>query len=716
VGSSLDDGTNTIEYQYRVDQGFWHPYTKARRIDVQDGWLRVQGKHVIEVRSKVAGAPMTLDPEPAQVEVVVDVVPPTIVVGKVDSGKVALTFKDKVSGDRTVARFRLDGGKWSDWQSTTALASLLVGEAGDLDVEAKDEEGNVASVSQELVRGRVEVPAGGCGCSVAGADESTPGSIWLLGVAVAGIASRLWKRDRSRKAATSRAPAALPKRTLRLRGVVAPLAVLALASTWAGCSCGGESTVAATGASSSGTGGSMVPGLDPGLIGAYTSTAVSGKTLWVAGYAEADWNAGNTYGDLVVGKWNGTKVDWESVDGVPSDPKPDPKTVDVNGFRGGQTDPGEDVGLWTSMALDSKGNPAVAYYDRTNFALKFAKYDGVAWTVSTVDGKAGADTGKYAKIVALGGGFVIAYSAVTSGGDKGALVSTIRVATSKSESPGAGEWTFEDAVTDKNTPCRASLCATGTACIAATKVCTTQLDDAKCTPSCASGSACVDNAGKGACAVTIDASKIDSYPEVVGDYVSIAVDPKGTIGIAYYDRIHGNLGVASHSSGAWVTTLVDGQDAMGNDTGDVGIGASLFIDASNDWHIAYVDGLAESLRYVKLTGGTKIGTPEVIDDGLGIAGKPFADGQHLVGDDANLVVTPSGEVRVSFQDATAGKLHYAVGALAADKHTWTVQELTQDHFAGAFSRVIELDGKIALVNWWRAGVPDVVGDVSVISP
>ncbi|MEP7123587.1 MAG: hypothetical protein ABJE95_21845 [Byssovorax sp.] len=717
VGSSLDDGQHTIEYQYRVDQGFWHPYTQARRIDVQDGWLRVQGKHVIEVRSKVAGDPSTLDEEPAQVEVVVDAVAPTITIGKVEAGnKVALTFKDKVSGDRSVARVRLDGGKWTEWQLVPALATVDVGEAGDIDVEAKDEEGNVATASQELVRGRVEAGAAGCGCTVAGADQSTSGSIWLLGVAVAGIASRLWKRDRSAKVVAKAAKsAALPRRTLSLRRHVAPVLVVAFASTWAGCNCGADSTPSTSDGSGSST-GSGAPALSPGLIGAYTSVAVSGTTLWVAGYSEADWNNGNTYGDLVVGKWNGKNVEWASVDGVPTDPPPDPKTVDVDGFRGGQTEAGDDVGIWTSIALDSKGNPAVAYYDRTNLALKLAKFDGAKWSVSVVDGKAGANTGRYAKIVALGGGFVIAYSTVTAGGDKGGLISTVRVATSTSESPGAADWTFEDAVIDKSTPCRATLCGSGNACIAATKACAPELDGAKCTPSCASGSACVDNAGAPSCAVTIDASKIDSYPEVVGDYISIAVDPKGTIGIAYYDRIHGNLGVASHASGAWVAKIIDGEDAMGKDTGDVGIGASLFIDTSNDWHIAYVDGLAESLRYVKLTGGTKASAPEVIDDGLGLAGVPFPDGQHLVGDDSNLVVTPSGEVRVSFQDATAGTLHYAVGSLAADKHTWAVQEIKQENFAGAFSHVVEIDGKLSLVNWWRAGVPDVVGDVAVVTP
>jgi len=716
LGSSLDDGAHAIEYQYRVDQGFWHPYSSARRIDVQDGWLRVQGRHVIQVRSKVVGDPMTLDPEPAEVEFVVDAEPPTIVVGKVEAGKIALTFTDKVSGDRSVARVRLDGGRWSAWQSPSDLATVDVGEAMDIDVEAKDEEGNIASTSQELVRGRAEASAAGCGCAVAGAPSSPAGSMWLLGIAVAGVASRLWKRDRSRKPVKASAPS--PRRSLHAR--IAPLAVLAFASTWAGCNCGTETTPStaggSTGSSTTGTGGSDLPGLDQGLIGAYTSVAVAGKTLWVAGYAEADWDNGNSYGDLVVGKWNGKNVDWVAVDGVPAEPAPDPKTINVHGFRGGQTESGDDVGIWTSIAVDSAGNPAVAYYDRGNMALKLARLEGEKWTVSTVDGKAGADIGRYAKIVALGSGFVIAYSTLAPGGDSGALVSTIRVATSKNQKPGASDWTFEEAVTNKKTPCRPVLCGTGTVCLADTGTCAAELDKSKCAPACGSGKSCVDSSGAPTCATTVAGSKIDSYPEAVGDYISISPDPKGTIGIAYYDRIHGNLGVASHASGAWVSKVVDGEDTAGKDTGDVGVGASLFIDASNDWHLAYVDGLAESLRYVKLTGGTKVGVPEVIDNGLGVGAVPFADGQHLVGDDANLVVSAGGEVRVSYQDATAGKLHYAVGSVAADKHTWKVAEIAQENFAGAFSRIVEVDGKLQLVNWWRASIPNVVGDVAVVSP
>ena len=373
------------------------------------------------------------------------------------------------------------------------------------------------------------------------------------------------------------------------------------------------------------------------------------------------------------------------------------------------------MGTWTSIAVDSAGNPAVAYYDRTHRALKFAQLDGSAWSIATVDSKPKADIGRYAKLLSTSSGFVIAYQAIESGGDNGALLAKVKVATSTSAKPGAMGWTMEDAVVDKTTPCRADYCPDGTACIASTKRCAATLPEAMCMPACASGDRCIDNAGAPSCATSLDANKLDSYPDASGAYISIAKDPKGTIGIAYYDRPKGNLMIASKSTGAWAPKVIDGADAMNNDTGDKGIGASLFIDSSGDWHISYVDGLTEALRYITVKGGTTVNPSEVIDDGLGIGTTPFGDGQHLVGDDSHIVVTASGEVRVSYQDATAGKLHYATGAPSGSGHTWTVKEIKQEHFAGAFSHIVEHEGKLKLVNWWRQGGA-VAGDVAVVVP
>jgi hypothetical protein len=293
----------------------------------------------------------------------------------------------------------------------------------------------------------------------------------------------------------------------------------------------------------------------------------------------------------------------------------------------------------------------------------------------------------------------------------------VRVATSAGATPAAGTWTYEDAAVVMTSPCRAYFCASTEACVVATKTCTATLDMSMCNPSCASGTACISSGTPATptCAAIWDTSKIDAYADAIGDYITVAPDGMGGFGIAYYDRTNGNLMTAAKSGGAWTTLLVDGESVAGN-TGDSGIGASLFIDTNGDWNITYVNGYTEALQYVKVAKGTTVGTPEIVDNGLSLGGTAFPDGQHLVGDDSHVIVLPGGEVHVSYQDATAGTLHYAVGAVAATGHTWTVQSPTQTGFAGAFSSVVTIKGQLQLMNWWRTGGANIAGDVRFVTP
>lgn len=722
LGSSLDDGSREVEWQWRLDQGLWNPWTAEREVVVRDDWLRVQGRHALTIRSRAVGDTASMDEAGVRVDVVIDAEPPQVELGTLVDGKLAISATDRVAGDRTEIRFRLDGGGWSTWLAASETTFIDVGKAARIAVEARDEDGNIASTEQALIRGRAPLDAaaaGGCGCTVVGQEGAPTSRLALLGLALLGAAARLARRRRTAKKALGRAL------THGLYGAV----VAVIAGTWAGCSCGNTEEVPP--ADTSGAGGQAPDAgpscttdnscqqLNPGLIGAYSSVATAPDgTVWVAGYLEADWNDGNTnqWGDLVVGKYDGKAVAWQIVDGVPSDPV-DTSQYDPKGFRGGQTSAGDDVGLWTSVAVGSDGQPMVAYYDRTNKQLKLAAYDGTAWAVQTVEAKAGADVGRYAKLLIGAGMPTVAYLVIEPG-DKGAVTSKVRVATAQAAIPTEGGWSFEDAVVDKATPCRAQFCASGTACVIATKLCTQTVDDKTCGGACAAGSACVDQGGgKGACDKVYDKSRLDSYPDAVGDYISIAAMPSGGLGIAYYDRPRGNLGIARKASGKWTSMVVDGEKADKTDTGDVGVGASLFIDTKGDWHIAYVDGYSEALKYVKIKQGTQVGTPEIADDGLALGGQKFPDGQHLVGDDSHVYVTPSGEVHIAYQDATAGKLHHAVGSAAGDKHTWTVKAVDQPgKFAGAFASIVQVNGQLQLVNWWRTGGAGVKGDVAFVTP
>jgi len=83
-------------------------------------------------------------------------------------------------------------------------------------------------------------------------------------------------------------------------------------------------------------------------------------------------------GDLKYARWTGSK--WVT------------QTVDSEGL----------VGMYTSLALDSDGNPHISYYDATNGSLKYAWWTGSTWLIQTVDSE--GDVGRYTSLALDGAG------------------------------------------------------------------------------------------------------------------------------------------------------------------------------------------------------------------------------------------------------------------------------------------------------------------------
>jgi MYXO-CTERM domain-containing protein len=151
----------------------------------------------------VKGHPETMDETPAEIDVVIDVEAPVITIGETEAALAPVVVEDKVSGGTEPhVRYRLDDGAWSDWKLASEIKSVNVGEASELTVEAKDDEGNVATASQALIRGRAIATGAGCGCTVVGEGASTNNSPWFLALGVVGAALRMARR-RSEKLAQS---------------------------------------------------------------------------------------------------------------------------------------------------------------------------------------------------------------------------------------------------------------------------------------------------------------------------------------------------------------------------------------------------------------------------------------------------------------------------------------------------------------------------------
>ncbi len=682
-----------VEHQVRIDGGVWKPWQKGRILRVTDETLRLEGRHQILVRSRPVHDAYGIDPTPEELEVLIDTQAPAVKLLPVaEDGTARLDVWDLVSRDETLVRYRFDDESFTSWRRLGDIGVVDVPEdAEEIEIEAVDETGRVGKAQQEIIRGAPRGDGGsGCGCAVPGSEVPSE-KPWGLGLgALAGILALSRWRRRSRVAAHAATAA----------GVFA-------SGAFSGCSCDDDETKNPKPAYVC-EAPNCVP-LQPGLIGSYTSTAVaSDGTLWVAGYLEGDYDNVDLqgqplqYGDLVVGKFDGTNVAWEVVDGVPSDPPPDGAAFDLNGFRGGQTAPGDDVGLWTSIGLvDDK--PVIAYYDRTNKALKYAESTGSDWTISTVDDGGESDIGRYASLVVDGGTPTIAYLALEPAAD-GFITSKVKIARGS-----GGSFTTEDAVVNTQTPCTFGLCGSNH-CVKDTGLCSAET--AGC-DSCSSPDKCVLVDGAPTCS-SIDASKAKGFPMATGLYVALAPIPSGGLGLAYYDRVAGTVVVAAREGSNWVPVVVDGGLQADGSYSDVGVGLSLFID-SNGWHLTYVDGYNESLKYARVVGGV-VQEVEVIDDGLTLNGTQNEDGLHVIGDDSFITVTPAGEVHVTYQDATAGKLRYAVGTSKQGGHDWSVRVASTESFGGFFSSQVTVDGATKLVSWWRRSKDKTEGNVSVVSP
>jgi hypothetical protein len=570
-------------------------------------------------------------------------------------------------------------------------------------------------VSQPLIRGRSDptLAAGGSGCGGCATSKKSTRLDVVVSLAGLGALLLLAMRRRSRR---------FPKGA----AAVGACATLLVAASTEGCACGSSGGSDQTGCGSD-CNQPCQEAIPMGLVGSYTSVAkAKDGTIWVAGYNEEyapPTGEPQLYGDLVVGKYDLGKqrVGWTTVDGLPARTDGTCPDNDPAGWRKGETDPGDDVGLWTTMQLDGNDDPMVAYYDATHGALKFTSYDGHNWaTPHTVSHAAQSDIGRYAKMILVDGSPVIAHL-VMEPGLNGKMRTKIVLAKATTPTPHqASDWAFEDTVTNEDGPCRASVCTSDQVCVKDTGACQPKIDG--CTPAdCGTGKACVTISGKATCSAVVADTVAESYPDAYGDYVNLAKTQSG-LGIVFYDRVHGNLVAASNAGGAWSPVILDGETGTrpkATDTGDDGIGASLYVDANDNWHVTYVNGITEALTYLVAPGGANP-KPEIVDDGAGekIDGKPFADGKHVVGDDSYVQVDDNGTVTIAYQDATAGTLRIATGTEQQTGHNWSLKVVDQTgKFAGYFPHPVPDDAQWA--NWFRAVDPaskESNGDVAFVTP
>jgi hypothetical protein len=267
------------------------------------------------------------------------------------------------------------------------------------------------------------------------------------------------------------------------------------------------------------------------------------------------------------------------------------------------------VGWYTSLALNSSGNPHISYHDGTNYDLKYVWYDGT-WHIETVD--SAGDVGQDTSLALDGSGNPrISYYDVTNSDLKYAWYD--------------GSWHTEtvDSAGDVGQDTSLALDGSGNPRISYYDFTNGDLKYTWCDSDCGN----TTNWQK----VTVDSAGL------VGLNTSLALDGSGNPRISYYDATNTDLKYAWHD-GTWHIETVDSE-------GHVGGYSSLALDSSGNSHISYLDSFPNfDLKYAWYDGSWHTET---------------VDSAGFVGMYTSLALDSSSNPHISYYDATNADLKYA---------------------------------------------------------
>ena len=243
----------------------------------------------------------------------------------------------------------------------------------------------------------------------------------------------------------------------------------------------------------------------------------------------------------------------------------------------------DNVGMDSSLAIDSWGWLHISYSDATNADLKYATDKSGSWVTSTIDSDGNVGS-KSSLAIDSNDKVHISYRDNTNTG--------LKYATDKS-----GSWVTStiDSVGNVGYDTSLAIDSNGDVHISYRNGANGDLKYA------------TDKSGS-----WVTSTIADDSDGNMGVATSLAIDSNDDVHISYWDSANGDLKYAADKSGSWVTSTIDSD-------GNVGAPSSLAIDSNNDIHISYRDATNGGLKYITTatsSGGEGGSVTDNDDDGV----------------------------------------------------------------------------------------------------